>query len=201
MTAEPKPRKRIASGRRRKGEMLSRLHRRVIDEYMIDFNETAALERAGYAKPVRHRTASGVFALPQVQAEIARRQKKAAKTARITRDQIIEALAAMAGVGGDGVERFMKTTENGDLYWDFRGAVPEQLKQIEGLTVEEYVEGRGDNARVVKRIKIARADRIRAIAELNKMLGFNAPEKVEVSGNVSIVERLQAARKWKKANG
>lgn len=180
-------RKSKVHGRRRKGEAISRLHLRVVDEYMKDFSKSAALERAGYENPVASRR---IFDRPEVEAEIQRRQAKLSKKLNIDAESVLQEIAKIAfGTVG----KFIRVNADGLPFWDFSGATEDDLALIGELTTDEYAEGRGEGAALVKKFKIKPLDKQKALEMLARHLGL-FDDKVTVQGELSIVERLNKGR-------
>jgi phage terminase small subunit len=59
----------------------------------------------------------------------------------------------------------------------------DQLRALQEITVEDYLDGQGQNARQVRRTKFKLADKQGAIERLNKMFGWIV-DKSEVGGPV-----------------
>lgn len=94
----------------------------------------------------------------------------------VTADQIAEETRKLAFFNlGD----LVNVTDAGDPYIDLSGATREQMAALASVNVDEYIEGRGPSARVVKSIAIKGPNKLSALVELNKMLGFARPEKYE----------------------
>jgi phage terminase small subunit len=55
---------------------------------------------------------------------------------------------------------------------DFSQATDDQLAAVQEITVEDYLDGRGEDARQVRRTKFKLSDRGIAIERLNKMFGW-----------------------------
>jgi phage terminase small subunit len=55
---------------------------------------------------------------------------------------------------------------------DLSAATDDQLRATQEITVEDYLDGRGKDARQVRRTKIKLADKQSAIERLNKMFGW-----------------------------
>lgn len=67
---------------------------------------------------------------------------------------------------------FVRTTSNGDPYIDISDMTHDEMAALAEVQVEEYKEGRGDDAREVKRIKVKNYDKRAAVEGLGKMLGI-----------------------------
>ena len=137
-------------------------------EYPIDCNGTAAAIRAGYSPKTAGQMAFKLLRDPRVKAEIERVQAQVAERAGLSAVMIALELKRIALAdlgqfvdwGPDGVTLLPSTVVDGR-------AVAE---------VSETITEAGGS----KRIKLH--DKLGAISQLTKMLGWNAPDKQEVSG-------------------
>ncbi len=66
---------------------------------------------------------------------------------------------------------------------DLSEANEDRLRALQEITVEDYLDGQGQNARQVRRTKFKLADKQGAIERLNKMFGWIV-DKSEVGGPV-----------------
>jgi len=143
-------------------------------EYLVDFNATQAAIRAGYSRASAHVQAFDHLKKPRVISRIAELRAATAKEYNITKEKLMRNLMEIAG------------TRLEDITDPVTGAVlpmhdwPEHMKgTVSGIDLEEIREGRGKTRRVVGYNKKVRLwEKTKAIEVLNKMLGFNAPEKV-----------------------
>jgi len=166
-------------------------HHLVLDYYFDNgFSKKEALLSAGYAESTANNFAAKVFDREDVQKEIKLRQKKLAKKFQLTQDWLIKRFLRQA-TAGDTLARFKKIEEDGSLSWDFTGATKDDLALIQELGVDFYTEGRGKNAKKVKKFKIKTPDEQAALMALGRHLGF-FHDKVEIVG--SLAERIQAGR-------
>lgn len=164
-----------------------------IDAYFEnDFVKKDAMLTAGYSLKTATGNPQSVFDKPLVVAEIARRHAKLAKKHEVTQDWVIERYKAIADAGML-LAKFKKVGADGELYWDFTGATPEDLAVVNELATEIYTEGKGPRAEKIKKFKIGISDPKAALDSLARHLGmFN--DKLDVTVGASLVERLQAGR-------
>jgi len=179
--------------RRRHKRKLTLRQTRAISNYLANGgNKYRALKDAGYTECTARGNPSGVFRQPEFAAELEKRQKKEAAKNELTQQWVTQRLMVLAN-SNHILAKFKFVNEKGELYWDFASATVEDLAAITELTTEIYMEGRDDNQRPVKKIKIGMADPKAALDSLGRHLGmFN--DKVTVTNEVSLVERLQRGR-------
>jgi phage terminase small subunit len=113
-----------------------------------------------------------VAELTRVRAEMSRRTE-------ITADAVI---AEMAKLGFANMADYMRAQPGGDPYLDFSALTRDQAAALQEVTVEDYVEGRGEDARAVKRVKFKLADKRAALVDLGRHLGVFKPDRIELSG-------------------
>jgi phage terminase small subunit len=161
------------------GIKLSAQQERFCLEYTKDFNGQQAAIRAGYSAKTAKETASRLLTYVNVSSRIAQLQAKMESKFEITKEMLARELLAIAR---SDVRKYFN-----DDY---------QLKQIKDLDDEaaaaiseiEVSEINAGEVSIGLTKKIKRSDKVRAIAELNKMFGFHAPEKsiVENTGEIFI---------------
>ncbi len=151
---------------------------RFVAEYLIDLNATQAAIRAGYSEKTAQQQGSRLLLNVVVQEAIAKGQNKTAEKLEITKDRIVEELAK---IGFSNMLDYMRAGSDGDPYLDFSDLTREQAAALSEVTVEDFKDGRGEDARDVRRIKFKLHDKKGALVDLGKMLGFMV-EKHEHSG-------------------
>lgn len=166
-------------------------HMKVIDYYFSDecnFVKSAAMRLAGYSESMCRTGTSHVFDRPEVVAEIERRHAERKAQYKLSEQWVVERLMRIGGANfGNIIVKLQQS--NGDLTalsHDERYALAE-------FTQEIYTEGRGEFAEKVKRTKVKPKDAVAALNSLARIGGFNK-DKVDVSGEVNLVERLQKGR-------
>jgi len=166
---------------------------RAIDNYFDNgFNKGQAMIDAGYSKSTATSRSWQVWDRANVKNEIERRKKALAEKHEVTQEWIIERLMDHADASRR-LAKYKKVDKDGTLYWDFKDATEEDLGLILGLNVEMYTDGRGEDARSVKKFKVDVANPLPALQALARHLGM-LTDKVELAGEVSLVERIQQGR-------
>lgn len=149
-----------------------------VAQYLLDLNATQAAIRAGYSEKTAQQQGSRLLLNVVVQEAIAKGQNKTAEKLEITKDRIVEELAK---IGFSNMLDYMRAGSDGDPYLDFSDLTREQAAALSEVTVEDFKDGRGEDARDVRRIKFKLHDKKGALVDLAKMLGFMV-EKHEHSG-------------------
>lgn len=136
---------------------------------MIDWNATRAAIAAGYSEKTAGQTGYENLRKPEISSYIEEILKDLSRLSGVTALRNILELKKIA------------YTNVIDINTDWG-----ELKPIEELTDEERAiihkiikTTRKDEKGVTEYVKIEGHDKMRAIEQLNKMLGFNAPEKIE----------------------
>lgn len=158
----------------RKKGVLTPKKERFCQEYLIDFNNTQAAIRCGYSRKTAYSIGWELLRKPEIQARINELRAKTANEFSITKESLMAELMAI------------KNAKLEDITDPETGAIlppakwPEHMKGvISSLESDELFEGRGEDRAVVgftKKVKLW--EKTKAIEILNKMLGFNAPDKV-----------------------
>lgn len=87
----------------------------------------------------------------------------------ITKERV---LGEMAKIGFANMMDYVRVGENGDAYVDLSRLDRETGAAIGEITVEEYKDGRGEDARDVKRTKFKLLDKKGALADMARVLGM-----------------------------
>jgi phage terminase small subunit len=149
-----------------------------VSEYLVDLNATQAAIRAGYSEKTAYSIGPENLTKPLVQAAIAAAMEERAKRTEVTQDRVV---AELAKIGFANMRNYMRTGDNGDPYLDFSALTEDQTAALAEVTVDDYVEGRGENSRAVKRVKFKLHDKRAALVDLGRHLGIFT-DKVEHSG-------------------
>ena len=160
-------------------------------KYVKDLNGTRAAIEAGYGEKGPHVRASQLLRNRKVQGLLAMLTKKQADKLDLSAEKVLSELSRM---GFSNLLEYVKVTKEGDAFVDLSGLTQEQAAAIQEVTVDEYMEGRGKDARKVKRTKLKLVDKIRSLELLGKHLKLFT-ERIEVSGTAGLADQIAAARK------
>ncbi len=169
---------------------ISPRHLKVIGFYfgISDFNKTDAMRRAGFAHPNKN---TSVFARPEVRAEVARRQQLIQERYELSHEILVGELMRIVR---SSVLDFMTVEDDGSMLVDLNKADADQLRAIGEVTIESYMQGKGEKMREVKRIRVKPHDKLRAIDSLMRHAGLSK-EKSVFEGAGDLVDRIVAARR------
>jgi phage terminase small subunit len=143
------------------------------DEWLIDMNATQAAIRAGYSKKTANEQGARLLANVSVKDYIKKKQSKLADKIEITQERILQELAKIAL---SDIREFYNPDGSLKNISELSDAAAAALS---GIEVDELFEGFGDERRQVGYTKkIKRWDKVAAIANISKMMGWNAPDKV-----------------------
>jgi phage terminase small subunit len=95
--------------------------------------------------------------------------EEAAAVAGITKARV---MLELSRIGFANMEDFTKLDEQGHRLLDFTDVTREQMAAVKSLTVETHMEGRGENAREVKRVKLELHDKRNALRAIGAELGM-----------------------------
>lgn len=142
---------------------------RFVDEYLIDRNATQAAIRAGYSAKTAYAIGEENLRKPEVRKAIEAGEADLSERTKITQEMVMNELAK---IGFSNMLDYVTPTETGDLFTDFSKLTRDQAAAISEVTVEEYVEGKGEDARDVKRVKFKLSDKRSALVDMGKHLGM-----------------------------
>jgi phage terminase small subunit len=158
--------------------MLTPKQERFIAEYLIDLNATQAAIRAGYSEKTARSIGAENLAKPDIQAALQEAMRARAERTDVTADMVVRELAK---IGFANMSDYMRATPGGDPYLDFSALTRDQAAALVEVTVDDFVDGRGDDARDVRRVKFKLADKRAALVDLGKHLGLFV-ERTEHTG-------------------
>jgi hypothetical protein len=121
-------------------------------------------------------------------ARIAELAEQAAQGAVMTAQEALEELTRIARAN---MQDYMRVGPDGDPVLDYSKLTRDQAAALQEVTVDTHTDGRGDDAREVKRVKFKLADKLRALELLGKHHALFTERHVHELGGVA--ERLAAA--------
>ncbi len=149
-------------------------------EYCIDFNATQAAIRSGYKEDSAYAIGAENLRKPQIQNRIKEMQDNLAVTAGISALRVIKehekiAFSSIAHLHNTWIDR----VELELLTEDQKACI----KSISTKIMKKNV-GTKDNPDIVdvEYVKIELYDKQKSLDSINKMLGFDAPSKTEITG-------------------
>ena len=137
---------------------------------------SAAYAAAGYAKSDSN--ASRLSANEKVRERVQELLAAGAEKAGVTIQRIVDELAK---VGFANMGDYLQATSGGDPFFVYDQLSAEQKAALSEVSVEDFKEGRGEDARDVRRVKFKLHDKLSALEKLGKHLGM-FKDKVEHSG-------------------
>ena len=112
--------------------------------------------------------ASRLLQDPEVTLRVRELQAEHRKRHDITIDRILRELSK---IGFSNMLDYMKV-EGPDAFVDLSTLTRDQAAAIQEVTVEDYKDGRGENARDVRRVKVKLSDKRAALVDMGKHLGM-----------------------------
>ena len=140
--------------------------RRFVEEYVKDLNGTRAAIRAGYSPRTANEQAAQLLATLSVSQAVEARLAKLTEANEITADRIIRELAL---IGFANMQDYI-TIQGGDAFVDLSKLTRDQAAAIGEVTSEDFLDGRGEDARQVRRVKIKLIDKVSALVKLGQRL-------------------------------
>ncbi len=157
---------------------LSPKQTRFVEEYLVDLNAAGAVVRAGYSKRGANRKGYELRQIPKIQDAIFAAMQVRSKRTDADADAVIAELNLIAF---SNMLDYMTIKDDGTVVMDFSAVDRDQAAAILELVVDEYTDGKGDDARPVKRVKFKLADKKGALVDLGRHLGL-FPNRHEVTG-------------------
>jgi phage terminase small subunit len=147
---------------------------RFIAEFLVDLNATKAAIRAGYSPATARQQASRLLARPHIAAAVARAQATVAAELEITAEGVVGELVRISRANAID---FIKVGPEGDFRIDLSHLSRDQAAGLVEITVDEFKTGQGTRARNVRRVKIKLADKLGALVQIGRLLGFLSADR------------------------
>lgn len=156
--------------------------RRFVAEYGVDLNATRAAIRAGYSEKTAYSIGQENLKKPEIAKAIENAERERLQRIGVRAEKVLEELARL---GFSNMLDYLNISRDGDPYVDLSEMTREQAAALSEVTVEDFMDGRGEDAREVRRVKFKLADKKSALELLGKHLKLFA-EKLEVGGEVTV---------------
>jgi phage terminase small subunit len=155
-------------------------------EYVLDLNGTRAAIAAGYSEKGADVASIRMLGNARVKELIAGLVEKRVKALDLSADKVLEELARL---GFSNMLDYI-TIQNGAAVVDFSRVTRDQGAAMHEITVDEYMDGSGPDARPVKRIRFKLTDKVRSLELLGRYLKlFQEGENVTQGIKVVIINR------------
>ncbi len=145
-----------------------------VREYLLSHNAIEAFIKVGYSAKTARVNSARMMTKDNIRAAIARETIIVRQSSRKTLEDLIETYIHL---GFTGMSRFMRIDDFGQPVIDLSGCSPGDLDLLAEVTIETYFDGKGEDARQVKRIRIKPYDRFKALDKLAQHLGLGADLK------------------------
>jgi phage terminase small subunit len=153
------------------------------EEYIFDFNASRAAREAGYSEDTAGQIGFENLKKPEIQAFIEELQADLAKTLGISKSMVLRehqklAFSTMAGLRED----WITLKEFNDLTPDQKACISEI--QTQTRREKDYSVNPEGEVVTIDYVKIKLWDKQKSLDSLSKMLGYDAPKKIEHSGSL-----------------
>lgn len=159
-------------------------------QYMIDLNGTQAAIRAGYSAKTAAVQAHDLLRKPNIVARLAELKAEQFQRLHMSADEVLAEAAKIARFNlGD----LLFITASGEPYIDLTNATDEQKSALAEATIDDYTDGRGDDARDVRKVKIKAHSKLGAIELIMKHHKL-LTDRVELVPSEEFDDLLEEAR-------
>lgn len=164
---------------------------RFCQEYIIDLNATQAAIRAGYSKKTAQEQASRLLLNVMVKSRLAELLEERNQRNKIDADYVLQRLVEIDQMDVIDIlnnDMSIKPVSEWPQCW---------RRYIVGFDLAEMFEGKGEDREMVGILKkIKWPDKVKNLELLGRHVDVQAfKDRVEHSGEVTLVDRIQAARK------
>src|ERR1700687_262671 len=149
--------------------ILTQKQRRFCEEYLIDLNATQAAIRAGYSPKCAAVQGHENLIKPYIAAEIAKLRKEQSERTQASADDVIYHLTKIALFNPID---YIRIGENGDPSLDLSNLTRDTALALKDFHVEDYKDGRGEESRDVRKVRVTFQDKVSALEKLGKHLGL-----------------------------
>jgi len=166
---------------------------KVIDEYFLNGFVKYKAFQAVYTNQSDSSSRGNTwqfFTRPWVKEEIERRMKSSRQRFDVSQETLVQELAA---IGFARLSNLLDVQEDGTAVVNLKNLGEAERAAISEITVDEYQEGHGEEARPVKKVKIKLHDKNAALEKLMRHMGL-FKDKVEHGVEQSLADLLIAGR-------
>ena len=165
---------------------LTEKQRRFCERYCVVWNAARAAREAGYSEKAAKETGSDLLTKANIQAYINEIKANAAEFAGVSMLRNAQALAAIAYSSAADLRGSWHGLKDWDEITDeAKASISEVItvsKVLRRVASEDgEAEEIGGIVQTLETVKVKQHSKIAAIAELNRMFGYNAAEKVEIT--------------------
>jgi len=159
-------------------DALNPMQRAFVRAYLVGRIAKAAAIEAGYAAASAHNTGTRLLRRDDIIAAIREMEAAANERAEKSLDDVIREFTRIAF---GGMSRFLRINSDGDPIIDLSQCSDEDLDLLAEVSVDDVVEGRDEDRRTVRKVRIKRVDKVRALETLGKHLGMGNKAQEEVT--------------------
>lgn len=160
------------------GIELTEKEKQFCEQYVIDWNGTRAAKHAGYSEKTAYVIACENLRKPHIQAYIAELKGKTAELAGVSALRNAQELAKIAYSSAAAMREDWENVKDwDDLTEDEKAIISEVVTSETRFTTKDGRES------ITRELKYKTYDKQRAIEMLNKMFGWNSPEKHDIRIN------------------
>ena len=138
-------------------------------EYMVDLNATQAAVRAGYSEKGAKVRGCKLLTNVNLTKRIATLRKEQETRTLVEADDVIKELALL---GFANMRDYIQITDEGEPFVDLSELTREQASAISEVVVEDFKDGRGIDARDVRKVRFKLHDKRGPLTDLAKHLGL-----------------------------
>lgn len=138
-------------------------------QYRRHGNATLAAVDVGYSAKTARQYASELMQKPDILDRISELEAEAEANLGEDRDMFDAHLKA---IGYQNIDHFLRFTTDGDPIFDLSNSTRMQRAAISRIRVDDYTEGRGEDARDIKRLDVQFHPKLPALIEIGKAKGW-----------------------------
>lgn len=169
-----------------------------VPAYIVNLNAVEAARKAKYKHPKN--VASKILSRPHVQAAIQEAMSEQMDRLQIDADAVVRELAK---IGFANLKHYVRVTSAGEPFVFLAELTDDQFAAMSEVTVEDFTEGRGEDAREVRRVRFKLHDKRAALEALGRHFGiFGEDNRQKIPGEAEIKKSLgemtpaEAAAEW-----